>query len=293
MKCVCPMGGDRTCPNDCPLAIWQGLSSDDRKAKRKPIAERLYQQGFTMEAIATQLGVATWTISKDLKEFSPEVKTSRPKGGRPKGSTKPRRKITDPHKDKIVAMSDGGMTYAEIGNSLGIHERVVGRTVQDENIRREAEVQIDPTTLSLTAQQKLDAAIRQHKHKLDLKFETLVLDEVKRRIDEIILPHWKEKIAKAEQLYRHRRGAMDKDTFNKIRRALHPDSRKSISDKMLGDAFDTFMALEKFLLDEKSSPTDFSGLPETWADWERAKQAVMKERRARRARGESSSLRRP
>jgi hypothetical protein len=35
--------------------------------------------------IATQLGVATWTISKDLKEFSPEVKTSRPKGGRPKG----------------------------------------------------------------------------------------------------------------------------------------------------------------------------------------------------------------
>jgi hypothetical protein len=296
------MGGDRTCPNDCPLAIWQGLSPDDRKAKRKPIAERLYQQGHTMEAIATQLGVTHKTISLDLKDICTSGTNVSDRGtdtlgrkkssGRPKGSTKPRRKITDPHKDKIVAMSDGGMTYAEIGNSLGIHERVVGRTVQDENIRREAEVQIDPATLSWTAQQKLDAAIRQHKHKLDLKFETLVLDEVKRRIDEIILPHWKEKIAKAEQLYRHRRGAMDKDTFNKIRRALHPDSRKSISDKMLGDAFDTFMALEKFLLDEKSSPTDFSGLPETWADWERAKQAVMKERRARRARGESSAVRR-
>ena len=90
MKCVCPMGGDRTCPDDCPLAVWQGLSEPDRKAKRKPIAERLYKQGFTMQTIATQLGVATWTISKDLKEFSPEVKTSRPKGGWPKGSTKPR-----------------------------------------------------------------------------------------------------------------------------------------------------------------------------------------------------------
>jgi DeoR/GlpR family transcriptional regulator of sugar metabolism len=54
------------------------------KARRKPIAERLYKQGFTMDQIATQLGVTTWTISKDLKEFSPEVKTSRPKGGRPK-----------------------------------------------------------------------------------------------------------------------------------------------------------------------------------------------------------------
>jgi hypothetical protein len=38
---------------------------------------------------------------------------------------------------------------------------------------------------------------------------------------------------------------MDKATFNASRRALHPDSRQSISDKKLGAAFDTFMTLEK------------------------------------------------
>jgi hypothetical protein len=204
----------------------------------------------------------------------------------------PRPKITDPHKDQIVAMAASGRSHAEIGNTLGLHERVIGRLLQDEDIRRNAEAQIDPATLSLTAQQKLEMAIRQHKHKLDLAFEIRVRDEVKKRIDEIVLPHWKEKIEHAEKLYSRRKGLMDKATFNKIRRGLHPDSRNSISDKMLGEAFDAFMALEKFLLDEKESPTDFSGLPKSWAEWEKAKQTTSAERRARYAKGHLSALRR-
>ena len=43
---------------------------------------------------------------------------------------------------------------------------------------------------------------------------------------------------------------MDKDTFNTIRRALHPDSRNSISDKKLADASRAFMASEKYILNE-------------------------------------------
>jgi hypothetical protein len=62
---------------------------------------------------------------------------------------------------------------------------------------------------------------------------------------------------------------MDKETFNIIRRALHPDSRNSISDKKLGDAFDHFMQLEKFLLNEKDSPTDFGELPSSLAEWDK------------------------
>ena len=38
---------------------------------------------------------------------------------------------------------------------------------------------------------------------------------------------------------------MDKDIFSTIRRALHPDSRNSISDKKLAEAFRAFMGLEK------------------------------------------------
>jgi hypothetical protein len=146
--------------------------------------------------------------------------------------------------------------------------------------------------LSMSAQQKFDAAIRQYQRQLAMQFEKLVLDEVKRRIDEIILPHWKEKISTAEQLYKRRKGAMDKKTFETIRRALHPDSRKSISDHRLGLAFNTFMGLEKFLLDEKESPTDFSGIPDSWDEWEKMKRDATAERRARRASGKSSALRR-
>ena len=40
-----------------------------------------------------------------------------------------------------------------------------------------------------------------------------------------------QEITEAQRLYEPRKGIMDKDTFNTIRRALHPDSRNSISDK--------------------------------------------------------------
>jgi hypothetical protein len=93
MKCVCPMGGDRTCPDDCPLAVWAALAPAARKAQRKPIAEKLYKQGFTQEQIATQLGVSQALISGDLVNLSapdklkPAKTASNPKGaGRPKGS---------------------------------------------------------------------------------------------------------------------------------------------------------------------------------------------------------------
>jgi hypothetical protein len=48
--------------------------------------------------------------------------------------------------------------------------------------------QIDPATLSLTAQRKLDAAIRQHKRQLDLEFTGRVMAEVERRLNEVAVP---------------------------------------------------------------------------------------------------------
>jgi hypothetical protein len=50
---------------------------------------------------------------------------------------------------------------------------------------------------------------------------------------------------------------------------LHPDSRISISDKKLAEAFDEFMRLEKFLLNEKDSPTQWGDLPSSLAEWDK------------------------
>jgi len=301
MKCVCPMGGNRTCPEDCPLAVWASLSEPDRKAQRKPVAEKLYRQGFTMETIATQLGVSPMTISKDISTFKQSLNVNdrgqdtlgrKRSTGRPKGrKAKPRQ--TDADEKKIVALYDEGLPSPKIAAEIGVDGRAVRHVIEREQIRREAKAEpdIDPATLSMSAQEKLIAAIRQHQRKLDLQFEQRVRDGIKSRIDEIVLPHWKEQIAKAQELYKHRRGAMDKDTFNVIRRALHPDSRLSISDKKLGEAFDTFMSLEKYLLDEKDSPTHFDAVPSNLAEWDRMRAAARAERKLKR--NTSSSAIRP
>ena len=170
----------------------------------------------------------------------------------------------------------------------GISHVTFDMAITAELARKEAieeKTALDTSHLSKSAQEKLDAAIRAYKRKVDSEIYQRVLDEAKKRIDEIILPSWKQKIDEAHKLYRHRRGAMDKETFNKIRRALHPDSRHSISDKVLAEAFDTFMSLEKFLLDEKDSPTHIGDLPRTWDEWEKAKQAASAARRAKRTTG--------
>src|SRR5262249_10360919 len=96
MKCVCPMGGDRTCPDNCLLAVWHGMPEDQRtKERRRPIVEQLAKQGYTQQAMATQLGVDQKTISRDLETLGilPNVKGQgkdtrgrKRSTGRPKGS---------------------------------------------------------------------------------------------------------------------------------------------------------------------------------------------------------------
>jgi uncharacterized protein YerC len=267
--------------------VWADLKPDDRKAQRKSIAERLYKQKFTMEAIATQLGVNHATISRDLKEFVQPAQTQdrkstrgRTNEGRPKGSRllPERRKNTSVPAEKAAAeILDEGKRYGEAEADTGLSNIVLRAAVAREEGRREPKV--ERADLSLTAQAKFDAAIHAYQRKLDKTFHEKVLAEVRKRIDGLILPHWKKQIDQAQQLYRHRRGAMDKLTFNKIRRALHPDSRNSISDKVLAEAFDTFMGLEKFLLNEKDSPTNIGPLPDNLAEWDKMKAAAKAQRK--------------
>src|SRR6516165_7395556 len=101
MKCVCPMGGDRTCPDNCFLAAWYSVPEDQRTAeRRRPIVEQLAKQGYTQDAIAMQLGVSQQTIGRDLETLS-IVDNVKGKGkdalgrtrstGRPKKSSKRKR----------------------------------------------------------------------------------------------------------------------------------------------------------------------------------------------------------
>jgi hypothetical protein len=137
--------------------------------------------------------------------------------------------------------------------------------------------------LSTSGQEKLDAAIRREKGRLAETFHQAVNDRVREFLAETILPNHRREQAEAKRVMASRKGIMDKATFNKIRRGLHPDSRNSISDAALGAAFDAFMGLEKLLLDEKESPTRFQRLPETMAEWDALKAAATAARKAKRA----------
>jgi ParB-like chromosome segregation protein Spo0J len=287
------------------------------KEDRKHIADHLYcKHGWSMECIAEALKVTKGTISKDLAGIvsdgnnqTKHAKTvTNPKGsGRRKGSTKKaaagktsEQPAAKPVVAPILASED------DDGEPLVPDRATVKARIQRANYIDAVDItdkmdketrakffahlkekfgvtEIDPASLSKTAQEKLEAATRRRMWELDASFHSKVAGEVKKRINEIVLPHWKQQIAMAKKLYGHRRGAMSKDTFNTIRRALHPDSRNSISDQKLSEAFDTFMGLEKYLLDEKDSPTAFPDLPASWDEWEAAKRKETELRKKQRA----------
>jgi len=261
---------NKTIPNEnsFPTVIDIGLTS-----------KQVHEARNVRDAENAKPGVIRKVLDKQLEDgeeptravVKRAIKDTIKKPSKPR---KPRERTIDNRDEQIVAMEKEGLSRSDIAAELDVTERTVRRALDADQLRQEGrdEPVVDRAELSLTAQQKFDLAVKQHQRKLDLAFEQRVRDEVKRRIDEIVLPHWKEKIEKAQKLYVHRRGAMAKETFNTIRRALHPDSRQSISDKKLGEAFDTFMGLEKFLLDEKDSPTDLPDLPDNLAAWDRAKQ---------------------
>jgi predicted ArsR family transcriptional regulator len=295
-------------PDGCPIVAFSDLTPAEQRMERQRTAKKMAEQGFTEQQIAKQLGWSQATISGDLGNLStvdklkPAKTASNPKGaGRPKGkksTATPGRgrngktQITPADEATIVhAHFEEGKSLQEAAQSVGMKSDMVARfVVAREQGRREAEPTITPEMLSMSAQQKLDAAIRQYKKRLMAQFNKAVSDKVRQHYDEIVLPGIKKQIDQAKQLYARRTGLMDKATFNAIRRGLHPDSRNSISDGVLAVAFDKFMSLEKYLLDEKDSPTSWPPLPSSLAEWDREKAKVKAERAARRAAGQRGQM---
>jgi hypothetical protein len=135
--------------------------------------------------------------------------------------------------------------------------------------------------LSASAQQQLEAAIRQHKKNLDAEFSQRVEEEVARRMREFVVPHFEEEIALYEKAVKTRKGIMDNAAYRLIWSCLHDDSRKSVSTEKLNKAFNTWTEAKLKVLDEKENPTlkfkDMPDIPRTAAEW-RAFEAAAKRR---------------
>jgi hypothetical protein len=110
-------------------------------------------------------------------------------------------------------------------------------------------------TLSKTAQQKLEAAIRQHKRTLDLQFEQRVSDEIRRRLEETVLPTLNRREAEYLKGINAHNGYIPRAKYLAMWRCLHPDSRGSVSDHKLAEAFRILADLERVLVKKEERET--------------------------------------
>jgi hypothetical protein len=213
------------------------------------------------------------------KEFGEMIaNTRKPK---PKKSKKPKKSpgIAARH-ERIVELSDQGLSRPDIANQVGIGERMVSRVLEVEEARREAEPDVDANTLSVNARKKLETAVRQHKRYLDGQFSRCVSERLKEVLDNW-LPDYERKLREAEDVLNTYEGIMSRSDFRKIWACLHPDG--GASKRMMTEAFDIFAKHEKVLVKkEKEQREPTMQFPRNYQEAMELKRKVSQERKAKR-----------
>lgn len=206
-------------------------------------------------------------------------------GNKARGGPKPKRRRNTVAIEVVAAslVLDDGKSYEQAAQETGVGSvQVIKTAVAREQGRREAlEAQIDPATLSPTGQKKFDTALRHARHKLEIEYERRVQDAIRERMERVLQVYAEEQ-AEYRRVIKARKGVMDRSTYKKILSCLHPDRVQDHSiKKRYEEAFRLFTELEKLLLDDTESPTQFAKMPTTYQEW-----AAMKERaKAKRANG--------
>jgi hypothetical protein len=145
------------------------------------------------------------------------------------------------------------------------------------------EPKIEPATLCMSAQQRLEAAIRQHKRQLDSEFEQRIQNECKRRLDALSLPAYAKEMAEYVEMVKSRKGHLTREVYRSILACLNSATRLGVTDKRLDEAFVAFKKLELVLCNEKEASTPNYTFPRTFAEMMARKQAVSEARKTKRA----------
>jgi hypothetical protein len=274
-------GGDKKSLSAIADSDKQPPSADDQKQK-----------------VATQLKVSTTKVERAaaIKNKDPQ-KAAEIKAGT-KTMVQAEKEIRVPKKhdraEEVVTMFDGGATQAEIAETTGVGSRQVRHIIDREKYERGVLPTISRDDLSLTSQQKLDLAIKQHKHNLAITFHNMVQAEVNKRLKEYlqnITPKLEAEKAEAQRIIKARRGLMTGRVFRKIQACLHPDRGLLNRDdeglkKIYEEAFSLFSKLKRLVLDEKECPTPVDDktppMPKTWEEWEAVRRKVQAENAAKR-----------
>lgn len=163
--------------------------------------------------------------------------------------------------DEVVELDRQGMSQQDIAETTGIGKRQVRHIVEREHteqaVRDEVKDQavvIDWDSLPGPVAQKIDRARRQIRRELEAEFEPRVQAGVQERLS--FSTKRMEQLAKESRLVLDaRKGILSRANYDLIRSSLHPDSRLSITDEKLAEAFRMFNELEILFLNEKDRPT--------------------------------------
>ena len=157
----------------------------------------------------------------------PAAKTNRRKSPAPK---------TDEAREVVRPLVENGqpINRHEIAKEHGLTEATIQRAEYIERGRLEGMEEatwtesastIDTSILSKTAQEKFAALERRLRAQYDNAFHARLQQEVKRHIDETLMPIYKEKLEKAERVMSFQSGKpFTEAEFKIMLRALHPDS---------------------------------------------------------------------
>jgi hypothetical protein len=218
-----------------------------------------------------------------LPRFTSSSKTVRPR--------KPQ--VTDEYEAAMGvierrAINGESLAYQDIQQEAGISSTAVRRALAVWDAKQEHASDFGKF-LSSSATEKLEAAIRQHKKKLDQEFEARIHVEVNRIINEEVLPRYGDKLAKADAIIAadNRRHTsllfpLSPAQYKAILAALHPDN--STSPERRAELFQLFKSKE----DRLKSPVDTdarlaaAGLPRNLDELMARRNQVQAERRAKR-----------
>lgn len=267
-------GGDRKSLSQISDSDIPSADSQKQKvAKQMKVSVKGMERAAAIQNKDPNKAAEVKAGTKTIKEVEKEMKPAKPQ----------KTSVPKPHplEAEVLNLSDAGMTQAEIGAEIGKTTRAARDILERGLLRRQGELTITPDMLSLTVQQKLELAIKQHKAKLNAEFHAAVNVRVQEFLENTIMPKLRQEQAEARRIMEARKGILSAKDYKKIWACLHPDrvvdpERKPIYE----EAFRLFADLEKLVLNEKDSPTHFAKVPTTPAEWEEMKRQA-KERKAK------------
>ena len=198
------------------------------------------------------------------------------------------------HAADVLEAGGEKLTSKKVAEQAGIGVSLATQALATRRATEQREIDA-AALLSASAKEKLEAAIRAHKKKLDNEFQYNVQQGVRKFIDEHILPQYGDKLKKADAIlaktdYIHRLFPFKPAEYKAILAALHPDN--STSAEKRSELFQLFKSKEDKLKNPVDMDKKLGGMPRTMEDLmamrEARRQKVKEENAAKRAAAKAS-----